>query len=433
MAQNMTIKDDFIHAFSSNANEPDWFLEIRRNAFKAYGELDLPFVDKTKITRWNFTKFETFIPFKEGITNETLPEKVANLVDLDNKEANFYVQMDERPARLQLQQELVDQGVIFTDIISAVKNHPELVKKYFMKDAVQVNEHKLTAFHAALVNGGIFLYVPKNVEVKAPIQAVFVQDKAESPLVNHVLLVADDNSAVTYVENYVTVDNEPKGIVSIVEEVIAEKNARITFGGVDNLASDVTTYVNRRGHIGTDSQIEWALGLMNDGDTINENVTNLMGDGSSADVKTVTVGRGKQTQNVTTRVTHYGKASNGTILSHGVMKERATTIFNGIGHIKHGASKSDAQQESRVLMLSPEARGDANPILLIDENDVVAGHAASVGRVDPLQLFYLMSRGISQKEAERLVIHGFLDPVVRQLPIESVKTMLREVIEGKVR
>ncbi|EHD1152742.1 Fe-S cluster assembly protein SufD, partial [Listeria monocytogenes] len=120
-------------------------------------------------------------------------------------------------------------------------------------------------------------------------------------------------------------------------------------------------------------------------------------------------------------------------LSHGVMKERATTIFNGIGHIKHGASKSDAQQESRVLMLSPEARGDANPILLIDENDVVAGHAASVGRVDPLQLFYLMSRGISQKEAERLVIHGFLDPVVRQLPIESVKTMLREVIEGKVR
>ncbi|MDC9217554.1 SufD family Fe-S cluster assembly protein, partial [Clostridioides difficile] len=190
-------------------------------------------------------------------------------------------------------QELVDQGVIFTDIISAMKNHPELVKKHFMKDAVQVNEHKLTAFHAALVNGGIFLYVPKNVEVKSPIQAVFVQDKAESPLVNHGLLVADDNSAVTYVENYVTVNNEPKGIVSIVEEVIAEKNARITFGGVDNLASEVTAYVNRRGHIGTDSQIEWALGLMNDGDTINENVTNLMGDGSSADVKTVTVGRGK--------------------------------------------------------------------------------------------------------------------------------------------
>ena len=114
------------------------------------------------------------------------------------------------------------------------------------------------------------------------------------------------------------------------------------------------------------------------------------------------------------------------------MRENASSVFNGIGHIKHGGTKSIANQESRVLMLSEHARGDANPILLIDEDDVEAGHAASVGRVDPEQLYYLMSRGISQKEAERLVIHGFLDPVVRELPIEDVKRQLREVIELKV-
>ncbi len=107
-------------------------------------------------------------------------------------------------------------------------------------------------------------------------------------------------------------------------------------------------------------------------------------------------------------------------------------IINGIGYIKHGGTKSIANQESRVLMLFEHARGDANPILLIDEDDVQAGHAASVGRVDPDQLYYLMSRGISQREAERLVIHGFLDPVVRELPIEDVKRQLREVIERKV-
>jgi Fe-S cluster assembly protein SufD len=115
------------------------------------------------------------------------------------------------------------------------------------------------------------------------------------------------------------------------------------------------------------------------------------------------------------------------------MKDSASSIFNGIGKIEHGASKSNAEQESRVLMLSEKARGDANPILLIDEDDVTAGHAASVGRVDPLQLYYLMSRGISQKEAERLVIHGFLAPVVNALPIEGVKKQLTAVIERKVK
>ncbi len=433
MTENVIVKDDFIRAFSEHASEPAFLTESRLAAWKLASELDLPFVDKTKIDRWNFTGFDTYEGISMGISNEALADKVTNLVDLNKADANYYVQVDTRPARLQLSEELQEQGVILTDIVTAAKNHPDLFKQYFMKDAVQVDEHKLTAFHAALVNGGVFLYVPKNVEISEPIQTVFVQQDAKKPLVNHVLVVADDNSSVTYVENYVSLDEEGTGIANIVEEVIANRNARITFGAVDNLSKGVTTYVNRRGHIGADSTIEWALGLMNDGDTINENITNLMGDGSTGDVKTVTVGRFKQIQNVTTRVTHYGKASTGTILSHGVMKDKATTIFNGIGHIKHGASKSDAQQESRVLMLSKGARGDANPILLIDENDVVAGHAASVGRVDPVQLFYLMSRGISKQEAERLVIHGFLDPVVKQLPIEGVKVMLKEVIEGKVR
>lgn len=129
---------------------------------------------------------------------------------------------------------------------------------------------------------------------------------------------------------------------------------------------------------------------------------------------------------------HYGKETTGNILKHGVMKDSASSVFNGIGYIKHGATNSDAQQESRVLMLSPKARGDANPILLIDEDEVVAGHAASAGQVDEIQLFYLMSRGLNRQEAERLVIHGFLAPVVESIPIESVKQLLTAVIEEKI-
>jgi len=114
------------------------------------------------------------------------------------------------------------------------------------------------------------------------------------------------------------------------------------------------------------------------------------------------------------------------------MKERSTAIFNAIGKIEHGATRTNAEQESRMLMLSEKARGDANPILLIDENDVTAGHAASVGRIDPMQMYYLMSRGITRDEAERLIIHGFLAPVVGQLPIASVRKQLTELIERKV-
>jgi Fe-S cluster assembly protein SufD len=261
---------------------------------------------------------------------------------------------------------------------------------------------------------------------------VVLHDDEKTSLFNHVLIVADEGSELTYVENYLSNVDKSNEQFNIISEVIAKDNAKVNYGAVDFLSEGFTGYVNRRGIVGRDATLDWALGLMNDSNVINDNTTYLMGDNSVSNLKTVVVGRGEQTLNFTTQIIHYGKDSSGHILKHGVMKDSASSIFNGIGHIKHGATRSDAQQESRVLMLSEKARGDANPILLIDEDDVTAGHAASVGRVDPIQLFYLMSRGISQKEAERLVIHGFLDPVVRALPIESVKNQLREVIELKV-
>ncbi|WP_018661801.1 Fe-S cluster assembly protein SufD [Heyndrickxia acidiproducens] len=423
-----------VRSFSAENGEPDWFTAFRVHALDLAGLAPMPEADKTKLNKWNFTQFTGFRTESAAYRSlNELPEKVKALVNLENAEQNLYIQHNQQPAYLSLSDDVKAKGVILTDILTAVKEYPDLVKKYFMKDAVKVDEHKLTALNAALVNGGVFLYVPKNAVIEAPIQTIFIHDHETAPLFNHVLVVADDNSAVTYVENYISVNDEAKGIVNIIAEVIAGSNAKIEFGAVDTLAKDVTTYVNRRGITGRDAQIEWALGMMNDGNTISDNTTNLIGDGSVSHTKTVAVSRGKQTQNFTTRITHFGKNTESFILKHGVVKDAATAIFNGIGKIEHGASKSDAEQESRVLMLSEKARGDANPMLLIDEDDVMAGHAASVGRVDPVQLYYLMSRGISKNEAERLIIHGFLAPVVAQLPIDSVKKQLTEVIERKVR
>ncbi|MEH7082858.1 Fe-S cluster assembly protein SufD [Neobacillus drentensis] len=430
----LSFDQENVRSFSKETSEPAWFEELRLKALADFEQLPMPRPDKTKIDKWNFTQFTQHTVTSALITSlAELPEEVKALIDMEAENKNLYIQRNQTPAFLSLSEELKSQGVIFTDIFTAAKEHGDVLKKYYLTQAINADEHRLTALNAALVNGGVFLYIPKNVEVSEPIQAVFVQDDADANLFNHVIVVAEDNSAVTYVENYISTVETSNALVNILTEVIANVNASIRYGAVDTLAKGITTYVNRRGVAGRDSKIEWALGLMNEGNTISENTTNLLGDGSSGDTKTVVVGRGDQTQNFTTKVVHFGKHTVGNIMNHGVVKDSATSIFNGIGKIEHGASKSDAEQTSRVLMLSEKARGDANPILLIDEDDVVAGHAASVGRVDPVQLYYLMSRGIRKEEAERLVIHGFLAPVVNQLPIEGVKKQLTEVIERKVR
>lgn len=422
-----------VRSFSQSNNEPSWFAELRAAAIEKAAELPMPKPDKTNITKWNFTEFlQHTVESTPFNSLDELSDEVKDIIDIEGQE-NLYIQRNNTPAFIKISDELKAQGVIFTDILTAVREHGDLVQKYFMTEAVKVDEHKLTAYHAALVNGGVFVYVPKNVVVEQPLQVVFLNDNPDASLFNHVLVVADNNSAVTYVETYVSTVEQAKGQANLIEEVIALDNAQVTFGAVDVLAKGFTTYVNRRGNVKRDAKLDWALGLMNDSDTISESITHLVGDGSTANTRTVVVGRGDQKQNFTTEIRHWGKNSEGFILKHGVMKDAAQTIFNGIGKIEHGATKSNAEQESRVLMLSENARGDANPILLIDEDDVMAGHAASVGRVDPIQLYYLMSRGISKQEAERLVIHGFLAPVVTNIPIESVKKQLTKVIEGKVR
>ncbi|TMN21276.1 Fe-S cluster assembly protein SufD [Lentibacillus cibarius] len=424
---------DYISQFSQEKSEPEWMRDLRLQALEQADSLEMPKPDKTKIDKWNFSHFKHDAPEAGKLTSlDHLPADIQEFLDVDNAPENLLIQRNHTVAFASLKQELKDKGVIFTDIFTALREHGDLVKRYYMKDGVAVDEHRLTALHAALMNGGVFVYVPKNVQVEEPLQVIFWQEDPETAMFNHVLVVAEDNSSLTYVENYISQNEEQETVSNIVTEVIAHDNAQISFGGVDNFAAGTTTYINRRGVAYRDARIEWALGQMNDGNTVSENITHLIGENAVSNAKTVSVGRGKQSQNFTAKIVHFGKESEGHILQHGVMKGSATSIFNGIGKIEHGAKKSNAEQESRVLMLSEKARGDANPILLIDEDDVEAGHAASVGRVDPIQLYYLMSRGITQTEAERLIIHGFLAPVVNQLPIESVKNQLSQVIERKV-
>ena len=414
-----------VTTFSAYKEEPTWMLELRLAALEKVDELSLPKIDRVRFHRWPLL----------NVTSEHLSvePKEAGVAAFDVMADNpMLVQTDDTTVFEQLPQNLVEQGVIFTDIFTAAKVYPELVKEYYMTKAVTPFEDKLTAAHAAFMNSGLFLYVPKNVVIKEPIEAILNQTGAEH-FFKHILIVADEHSEFTYLERFSsTAEDAKKQAANIVVEVIAKAGAKVKYSAIDRLGVNLTTYLNRRGYVMRDAMVDWAIGVMNDGDVVADFDTDLVGDGAHSEIKVVAISAGKQIQGIDTRVTNKAPHSIGHILQHGVIREKGTLTFNGIGHILKGAKGADAQQESRVLMLSDKARGDANPILLIDENEVTAGHAASVGRVDPEEMYYLMSRGLPKTEAERLVIRGFLGSVITAIPVKEAQKEFIDVIEGKL-
>lgn len=396
--ETLNISEEQLVDYSKAHNEPSWMTELRQKALKLTETLEMPKPDKTKLRKWDFDSFKQHEVEGQSFNNlSELPEAIKKIIDVENTK-NLVVQHNNALAYTQVSDQAQKNGVIIEGLSEALINHGELVQKYLMTDAVSVDEHRLTALHTALINGGVFVYVPKNVVVEDPIQYVVLHDDDNASFYNHVIIVTEESAEVTYVENYLSTASGEGNQLNIVSEVIAGANSNITYGSVDYLDKGFTGHIIRRGTTAADASINWALGLMNEGSQIIDNTTNLIGDRSTSELKSVVVGTGDQKINLTSKIVQYGKETNGYILKHGVMRENASSVFNGIGYIKHGGTKSIANQESRVLMLSENARGDANPILLIDEDDVEAGHAASVGRVDPEQLYYLMSRGISQKK-----------------------------------
>mgnify|MGYP000224988272 CR=1 FL=1 len=429
--QTLPFDEEDVLRFSAERREPEWFKAIRLKGRELAERLPLPKLEKTRIADWNFTNFNYDTRGHLVSQSGSLPAEAGKLICSTKQSSNVLVHHNSVKVYGELDPELVKKGVIFTDLATAVRKYGNLVQKFYFKEE-SVDRHRLTALHAALVNGGSFLYIPKNVVIKQPMQTVYYQDAPSAGLVAHTLIVAEANSSVTYVESYLSSQTVGEGAANLIGEIAVGENAHVTFGAVDNFSDKMVTYVNRYGKVARGGNLQWALGQMNDGNTVSENSTILAGDGSSTDTKMVSVGTGTQKQNFDNYIQHIGKATVSRLLVRGAQKDASNSIFNARTKIEHGASQADGEQTQRVLMLSDKARGDANPILLIDEYDVIAAHAASVGRVDPEQLFYLRSRGIKKETAEKLIVEGFLEPVVELLPIEGVKKQLAGLIERKV-
>ncbi|MCW4387144.1 Fe-S cluster assembly protein SufD [Limosilactobacillus oris] len=407
---------------SQQNEEPASLLDRRLAARDLMAQLRLPRMQRFNFRDWPLIADQPL----EWVSSDTDLEKIA-----PDDEVIRVTQVGQTTVKVHIPERLRAAGVVLTDIFTAARQYPEMFEKYFMS-AIKTDENLLTAYHVAYLNAGLFLYVPKNVEIEKPIEAELVQDNTQDqPLISHILVVADRGSKVKFIQHLTTVGDQANP-ANMMIELIARDNSEIDFSSLDELGAQTHTYFKRRADIGRDAHVEWAVGLMNDGDTVGDMDSELLGEGGYANSKMIAVTTRKQEVGVNNRVTNHGKHTTGLINQRGVILENSELIFNGIGQIIHGAHGSKADQQNRVLIMSDQARGDANPILLIDENDVEAGHAASVGPVDPHQMYYLMSRGIPRKQAERMVIRGFLGAVLSAIPAADVRNKLVEILERKL-
>lgn len=338
---------------SHSSGEPGWLKESRLKALELAATLTLPKLEKTRIDRWNVNNYGSYKASEPFASLSDAPASISSLIK-DQEEGSLIIQRNSGAVYTRIAPELAEQGVIFTDLQTAVKEHGDLVQRYLHK-AIQPDEHSIAALHAALWNGGVFLYVPKNVVIETPLQAVLLTDDAEATFVPHILVVADTNSSVTYVDNYVS-DKEEAGLHNGAVEVFVGAGAKVRYATVHQLGVDTTDVTYRRAVVENDGVIEWIVGEMNYGDTASDTKSVLKGNGSSSDAKVIAVGTGSQKLNYTTQAQHFGKSTPSDMITRAVMRDSATSIINGITKIEKGATRADGQQTEKVLMLSPKAQ-----------------------------------------------------------------------------
>ena len=410
-----------LQSIFSNTNEPAWFLNTRKLAlYKSY-TLPFPKLESMELERWNLfnVDFSTLRLENEG--NVEIAEYGINSDDF------AVIQKNNTIVHINIPEKYADK-VVIKDIFSAMSD--DHIKDSFMS-VVDYAESKVTAVHYTLLNAGLFIDVKDNAVIEEPLQYIVISDKEQS-LFNHVTIQVGNNAKFNFIENYVNNQKDDKAPFSLVSEVVAHDGAKVNYSSITNQPGQKRGTILRRGLTYKDSLINWNVAAMDEADVYHDNTTNILGDGSEANLKIVTLGVKEQKTYFNSEVVNQGLSSKGDILQHGVLLDRSHIVFNGVGFIVKGATGSNAYQSSRMLTLSSEAKADANPMLLIDENDVMAGHGASLGRIDEEQLYYLQSRGLTRKESSRLLVHGFLSPVISELTVDKIKELVTVLIDEKI-
>lgn len=425
MAEHTFATSSFVLDLGSKFTEPNWLSQAREQAWSHYEAAPTPYLEKTDLSKrtWGFAGFPVEKP-------EALPEAEA-FVQATNEPTLLIV--DGMVKELKIPSDWISQGIIFTDIHTAIREHSDLVQKYLFS-VVKTTEEKWTALNAALFYGGAFLYVPRGVKVEMPFQLVYSDSNARQGAFARSLVVGEELSSFTLSELHFTQSEQASGqTYSHVTEVVAQNGSHITFSAVDHLQKGPTHFTVRRARVERDAIVDWVIGDVGDGFSVSLVESVLNGDGSCSNTRALGVGYGRQHHDFTASMVHVGRFSESDIVMHGVLRDRANAIFRSRTQIVKGAVGAGSEQSDRMIMIDGSARADAIPMLLIDENDVKrCGHAASVGKIDPNQMYYLMSRGIPQTTAMQMIIWGYLQETVESLPGESLQNILTARIEREL-
>ncbi len=438
------LSEALIRRISADKGEPEWMLEKRLEGLRTFAEIAMPGwgPDLSKLDFDAITYYA--IPGDDiGDTKswEDVPDDIRNTFErlgIPQAEremlAGVGAQYESSVVYHRLKEQWVSQGVIFEDLDVALQKHPDLVKKYFMK-CVPVNDHKFAALHAAVWSGGTFLYVPRGVKVDQPLQAYFRMNAKNMGQFEHTLIVIEDGAQAHYIEGCSAPKYGSQSLHAGCVEVFVADEARFRYTSVENWSKDTYNLNTKRAIVGRNSVMEWVGGNLGSGVTMLYPSSILRGEGGRADHLGVAFAGPEQIQDTGAKVQHLASNTSSNIIMKSISRGGGKSMYRGLVKVAPGAKNVNVAVKCDALLLDEESVSDTLPDMQVDNNTATVSHEASVGKIGDEEVFYLRSRGLSEDEAKGMIVNGFIEPIVKTLPLEyavELNRLIEMEMEGSI-
>src|SRR5437870_3188462 len=433
---------EVVEGISRSKGEPEWMLKFRLKALRYFDARPMPNWGGD-LSEIDFDNIYYYIKPTEGQVKswDELPDDIKNTyvkLGIPEAEREFLggvtAQYASETVYHQVKKELDDLGVIFTSMDEGLKLHPDIVKKYF-GTVIPPNDNKFAALNSAVWSGGSFIYVPPNTNVDIPLQAYFRINRENMGQFERTLIIVDEGSYVHYVEGCTAPIYSSDSLHSAVVEIVVKKDARCRYTTIQNWSNNVYNLVTKRAVAYEGATMEWVDGNLGSKVTMKYPAIWLMGERAHGEVLSIAFGGKGQHQDAGGKVVHVAPHTSSVITSKSISKDGGRAGYRGLLEVAKGAVGSKSKVVCDALILDEDSRSDTYPYMKIDADDVDIGHEATVSKIGEEQLFYLMSRGLSEAEASALIVSGFVEPITKELPLEYAVEMNRLIqlqMEGSV-
>jgi Fe-S cluster assembly protein SufB len=438
------LSEQVVRDISNLKEEPEWMTEIRVKAYRHFVSRPMP--DWGNCNMLESIKFDDvtyFLRSSKQTENDwdDVPEDIKNTFErLGIPEAEqkwlggVTAQYESEAVYHSVREDLEEQGVIFLDMDSGLKEYPELVKQYFCS-VIPYADNKFSALNTAVWSGGSFIYVPKGVHVEMPVQAYFRINAKNMGQFERTLIIADEGSSINYVEGCTAPTYSTDSLHSAVVELIAMEGAKIRYSTVQNWSANVYNLVTKRGIAYKNAVVEWVDGNIGSKLTMKYPSVILKGEGAHAEIISVAYAGAGQHQDAGAKVHHLAPNTTSNILSKSISKNGGRSSYRGLLKVNPNAHGCRSKVVCDALMLDADSRSDTYPTMEVSNSSADLEHEASVSKISGDQLFYLMSRGFNEEEAMGLIVNGFFEPFTRELPMEyavELNKLLELEMEGAI-